>query len=124
MILVYVLTTNTVVRVCSVVAIATYAPSVLWYCICSLAAGSVSFYLHTYNVCYQSLALVILAVFQLLIIKGKMSVNYRSVGVLLIVITVLAMLISVIHVVYACGTMDEILKIRKLHGYKSGCVTS
>ena len=71
------------------------------------AAGSVSFYLHTYNVCYQSLALVILAVFQLLIIKGKkMSVNYRSVGVLLIVITVLAMLISV---VYAYGTMDEIL---------------
>lgn len=102
MILVYVLTTNTVVRVCSAVAIATYAPSVLWYCICSLAAGSVSFYLHTYNVYYQSLALVILAVFQLLIIKGKkMSVNYRSVGVLLIVIAVLAMLISVIYVVYA-----------------------
>ena len=95
MIHVYVLTTNTLVRVCSAVAIATYAPSVLQFCICSTTAGSISFYLHIYNVCYQPLALVILAVFQLLIIKGKkMLVNCRSVGLLLIVITALAMLIS------------------------------
>ncbi len=110
MIHVYVLVTNTLVRVCSAVAIATYAPSVLRYCICSTAAGSVSFYLHIYNVCYQPLTLMILAVFQLLIIKGKkMSVSYRNVGVVLIVITVLALLISLLFTIVRLRDGDTFL---------------
>ena len=88
MIHIYMLITNMLVRVCSAVAIAAYAPSVIRSCICSTAAGSISFYLHIYNVCYQPLALVILAVFQLLIIKGKkMLVNCKTAGLLLIMIT-------------------------------------
>jgi hypothetical protein len=110
MIHVYVLITNTLVRVCSAVAITTYAPSVLRYCICSTAASSVSFYLHIYNVCCQPLTLMVLAVFQLLIIKGKkISVTYRNVGVVLIVITVLALLISLLFTIVRLRDGDTFL---------------
>ena len=68
--------------------------------VCSTAASSVSFYLHVCNVCYQPFAFVSLAVFQLLIIKGKkILVNCNTVGVSLVVITVLAIFIPLLFTI-------------------------
>lgn len=106
----YMLITNVCIRVCSAVAIATYAPSVIRSCICSTAAGSVSFYLHIYNVCYQPFALVSLAVFQLLIIKGKkVLVNYKNVGVSLVVMTALAILTALLFTIVRLRDRDIFL---------------
>ena len=106
----YMLTTNIFIRVCYAVAISIYAPSMIRFCVCSTAASSVSFYLHIYNVCYQPFALVILAAFQLLIIKGKKSlVNWKTVGVALLVITMVAISIPLLFTIVRISDGDTFL---------------
>ena len=90
----YMLALNTFIKVCLSVTITIYIPPMIRFCLCSIAASSISFFLHIFTVSYQPFTFASLAVFQLLIIKGKRKlVNTKSVGITLIVITVVAVLI-------------------------------
>ena len=90
----YILTKNVFIRICYAATITAYTPSMIRFCVCSTATSPVLFYLHIYSISYQPFALVSLAVFQLLIIKGKKTlVNYKTVGASLIIITIVSIFI-------------------------------
>ena len=91
---IYILTINVFIRICYATTITAYTPSMIRFCVCSTATSPVLFYLQIYSVCYQPFALVNLAVFQLLIIKGKKTlVNCKTVGASLIIITIVSIFI-------------------------------
>ena len=84
-----VLVTNIVVNVSSAVTVSSFMLPAIRFCDCSIMASSVSFYIGFFNTCYQPYMLVSLAVFQLLIIKGKKRfVNFKTVGIVLTIITI------------------------------------
>lgn len=97
---IFMLAMNIVTKMCSAVAITTYIPSIIRFCVCSIAASSVPFFLHIFTVCYQPLVFLSLTLLQLLIIMGKRKlVNHKTVGVTVIVITVLAILIPLVFTI-------------------------
>ena len=106
----YVLAVNAIVRVASAVSITIYIPPIIKYCSCSIAASSSAFFFHIGTACYQPYMFASLAVFQLLIIKGKKKfVNSKSVGVTLAVLTVLAALIALLFTIVRITDNDTFL---------------
>ena len=87
---IYVLVMNIFVRVCTALAFSSLMPPVIRFCECSTMTNFISLYLLLFNICYQLYTLASLSVFQLMIIKGKKKfVNYKTIGITLLMITVL-----------------------------------
>ena len=87
---IYVLVVNIFVRVCTALAFSSLIPPVIRFCNCSTMTNFISLYLLLFNICYQLYTLASLSVFQLMIIKGKKKfVNYKTIGITLLIITVL-----------------------------------
>ena len=99
MVHVYVLVVNIFVRFSMTLSLSSFLPPAIRFCDCSITISSISFYLHLFNICYQLYTLVSLAVFQLLIIKGKKKfVNYKAVGVTLFTITIVTVVVPIIFI--------------------------
>jgi hypothetical protein len=96
---IYVLVVNIFVRVCMALALTNFIPPGIRFCKCSIMISSISAYLQFFSIAYQPYMLVSLAVFQLLIIKGKKKlVNYKITGVTLFVITTLTIILPLIFI--------------------------
>ena len=94
---IYVLVLNILVRVCSAVTLSSFIPPAIRFCDCSVVTSSISLYLHLFNICYQPYMFVNLAVFQLLIIKGKKRlVRRKTVGVTLTMIAAVTIVVPLI----------------------------
>ena len=93
----YVLVVNILVRACTTLALSNQIPPAIRFCDCSTTINSIFSYLLLFNMCYQPYMLASLAVFQFMIIKGKKKfVNYKTVGVTLLIITALTIVLSTI----------------------------
>ena len=99
MVHVYVLVVNVLVRVCTTLTLSNFIPPAIRFRDCSIMTSSISIHLHLFNICYQPYMLVSLAVFQLLIIKGKKKfINYKTIGVTLFTITVVTIVLPIIFI--------------------------
>ena len=95
----YVLVVNILARVFMAFTLSIYIPPAIRFCECSTAISAISAYLQLFTTGYQPYMLAGLAVFQLLIIKGKKKfVNYKVVGVTLFMITVLMIVLPIIFI--------------------------
>ena len=95
----YVLVVNILVRACTTLALSSQIPLAIRFCDCSITANFIFVYLLLFNMCYQPYMLASLAVFQLMIIKGKKKfVNYKTVGVTLLIITALIIVVPTIFI--------------------------
>ena len=95
----YVLVVNILVRACTTLALSSQIPLAIRFCDCSTTTNFIFVYLLLFNMCYQPYMLASLAVFQLMIIKGKKKfVNYKTVGVTLLIITALMIVLPMIFI--------------------------
>ena len=93
----YVLVVNVFVRACTALALSIFIPPVIRFCDCSTTISFITLYLILFNICFQLYIVASLAVFQLMIIKGKKKfVNYRTIGITLFIITVLTVILPII----------------------------
>jgi hypothetical protein len=107
---IYVLVLNIIVRLCSAMTFSGFIPPAIRFCDCSIVAGAISFYLNTFSICYQPYMFVSLALFQLLIIRGKKRfVTYKTVGVTLITITAVAIVVPLIFIGIAVQDGENVL---------------
>ena len=105
----YVLVVSVFARVSTTLAVSIQIPSTIKFCDCSIVS-SVSFYLQLFSICYQPYILASLAVFQLLIIKGKKKfVKYKTIGVTLFIVTALAIALPLIFVGEAANSNGAVL---------------
>ena len=100
------------VRVSSILALSSFIPTAIQLCKCSIMISSISFFLHLFNICYQPYMLVSLAVFQLMIIKGKKKlVSLKTVGVTLITITAVTIAVPIIFISIATKDNGELSSV-------------
>ena len=91
------LVVNIFVRACTALALSIFIPPIIRICDCSTIISFVILYLILFNICFQLYIVASLAVFQLLIIKGKKKfVNYKTIGIILFIITVLTIVLPII----------------------------
>ena len=113
----HVLVVNILVRACSTSALSSQIPLAIQFCDCSTAANSIFFYLSLFNLCYQPYMLASLAVFQFMIIKGKKKfVNYKTVGVTLLIITALAIILPAFFIGLAINHFGKAVLCRNTIG--------
>lgn len=94
-----VLVLNIIVAVSSAVTNSSFMLPAIQYCYCSVTASSVSFYLRLFNICYQPYIFASLAVFHLLIIKGKKRfINFKTAGIVLTIITIGTIVLPLIFI--------------------------
>ena len=106
----YVLVLNILVRACSAVTFSSFIPPAIQFCDCSIVTSSISVYLNFFSVCYQPYMFVSLAVFQLLIIKGKKRfVNFKTVGVTIFIVTVVTLVVPLVFIGVAIKDGDTVL---------------
>ena len=95
----YVLVVNILARVFMAFTLSNFIPPAIRFCECSTATSAISLYLQLFTTGYQPYMLAGLAVFQLLIIKGKKKfVNYKVVGITLFMTTVLTIVLPIIFI--------------------------
>ena len=106
LIYIYVLVVNVFVRLCTALALSIFIPSVIWFCDCSTMISFITLYLILFKICFQIYIVLSLAVFQLLIIKGKKKfVSYKTIGITLFRATVLAVILPIIFLARLCQTL-------------------
>ena len=95
----YVLVVNILARVFMAFTLSMFIPPTIRFCECSTVVSAISSYLQLFTTGYQPYMLAGLAVFQLLIIKGKKKcVNYKVIRVTLFMTTVLTIVLSIIFI--------------------------